>query len=111
MIIFEKGKQEAVCWVWKEVSSIHELVTFNISGDSCMKIFNSDGEEVDILKLGYNQNRLTFDGGEDLKVYLIAIIKDYSNLPSGMYTYTINVESLIDELKVEDSGQLEIING
>ena len=110
MITFKAGTQEAVSWVWKEVSSGSEFVTFNISGDSSMRIFNNIGKEVDVLKFGYDKNRLTFDAGDDLKVYLIAIIKDFSNLPSGMYRYEILVESLVDDLKVEDSGELEIIN-
>lgn len=109
MILFEKGSQEAVSWLWKEVAP-GEFITFSISGESCMKIFNSKNEEVSVLRLGYDQNRLMFDGGNDSKIYLIAVVKDFSNLPSGMYRYEILVESLIDTLKVEDSGELEIIN-
>lgn len=109
MIVFEKGSQEAVAWLWKEPEP-GEFTTFNISGDSCMKIFNDKNEEVSILKFGYNQNRLTFDGDDDSRIYVIAIVKDFSNLPSGIYRYEILVESLIDSLKIEDSGELEIIN-
>ena len=109
MIIFEKNTREAVSWLWKQATP-GEFITFNLSGDSCMKIFNNKNEEVCLLKFGYDQNRLTFDGDSDFKIYVIAVVKDFSNLPSGMYRYEILVESLIDSLKVEDSGELEIIN-
>jgi len=109
MIVFEKGSQEAVSWLWKQAAP-GEFITFNISGESCMKIFNGKNEEVCVLRLGYDQNRLIFDGDDNSKIYLIAVVKDFSNLPSGMYKYEILVESLIDNLKVKDSGELEIIN-
>lgn len=109
MITFEKGTQESVSWLWKEIVP-GEFITFSISGDSLMKIFNSSNDEVEILKFGYEQNRLLFDG-DDVNIYVIANIKDFSNLPSGMYSYEILVESLAENLKVEDSGELEIING
>lgn len=110
MIVFEKGSQESVSWLWKQVAP-GEFTTFSISGDSCMKILNQNNEEVSVLRLGYDQNRLLFDGDDNSKIYVIAVVKDFSNLPSGMYRYEILVESLIDDLKVEDSGELEIING
>ena len=109
MIVFEKGSQEAVSWLWKQAAP-GEFTTFNISGDSCMKIFNNKDEEVCLLKFGYSQNRLTFDGDDNSRIYVIAIVKDFSNLPTGLYRYEILVESLIDSLKIEDSGELEIIN-
>jgi hypothetical protein len=109
MIVFEKGSQEAVSWLWKDTVP-GEFTTFSISGDSCMKIINGGGEEVALLRLGYAQNRLIFDGDNDSRIYVVAVIKDFSNLPSGIYTYEILVKSLIDSLKIEDSGELEIIN-
>lgn len=110
MIVFEKGSQESVSWLWREAAP-GDFITFNISGDSCMKVFNIANEEVAMLEFGYQQNRLLFDGDSDFKIYVIAVVKDYSNLPSGMYRYELKVESLVDNKKIEDSGELEIING
>lgn len=110
MIVFEKGSQESISWFWREFSP-GEFITFNMSGDSCMKIFNSANEEVAMLEFGYQQNRLLFDGDGNFKIYVIAVLKDYSNLPSGMYRYELKVHSLVDDRKIEDSGELEIING
>lgn len=110
MIVFEKGAQESVSWLWREAQP-GEFITFNISIDSCMKIFNSTNEEVAKLTFGYDKNRLIFDGDSNFNIYVISVIKDFSNLPSGIYRYEILVESLIDSLKIEDSGELEIING
>jgi len=108
MITFEKGVQDSFSWLWKKANP-GDFVTFNISGDSCMKIFYGDNE-ITKLAFGYDQNRLVFDGDQDFNIYVVATIKDYSNLPSGNYTYEILVESLIDDLKIEGSGELEIIN-
>lgn len=110
MIVFEKGIQEAISWLWKQITP-GEFITFNISGESCMKIFNNANEEIDVLRFDYNQNRLIFDGDDnEFKIYIVAVIKDFSNLPSGIYRYELLVESLIEDLKVIDSGELEIIN-
>jgi hypothetical protein len=110
MITFENGVQDSVSWVWKQASP-DDFITFNISGESCMKIFNIANEEVAKLEFGYEKNRLFFDGDGDFKIHVVAAIKDYSNLPTGMYRYEILIESLIDDLKIEGSGELEIING
>lgn len=110
MIVFEKGSHDSISWLWRDVQP-GEFMTFNISGDSCMKIFNNANEEVAKLSFGYEQNRLFFDGDNNFKIYVIAVLKDYSNLPSGIYRYELKVESLVDNRKIEDSGELEIING
>jgi hypothetical protein len=109
MITLQKGSQESIAWLWKQIAP-GDFITFNISADSCMKILNSENENISILRFGYEQNRLIFDSDDDSKIYVIAVIKDFSNLPSGMYKYEILVESLVDELKIEDSGELEIIS-
>lgn len=108
MITFEKGVQDSFSWLWKKANP-GDFVTFNISAESCMKIFSGDNEMAR-LAFGYDQNRLIFDGDKDFNIYVVATIKDYSNLLSGTYTYEILVESLIDDLKIEGSGELEIIN-
>lgn len=107
MIVFEKGVQQSYKWFWKKVNP-GDFITFSCDGTSCMKIFDSNNEEVEKIIFGYEKNRLTFDNDTDSNINLIVLIEDYSNLPSGFYTYDINVESLIDDSMVKDSGELEI---
>lgn len=109
MITFDKNNNSANSWFWKKIKP-GEFTTFSISSDSCMKIFNIEGSEVEKLLLGYDKNRLTFDGDDSANIYLIATIRDFSNLPSGIYKYEINVQSLVDSLNVKDSGEMEIIS-